>query len=174
MKRTTVLLNAVFLAGALSFALRADAAAQVSIGAHGTITDIRTRTAGGLGGRLTVLIHETPDWTLALDGVGEYVWPSCDAADCTAALFHANLLAQHGVASYAEAYLGLGFTYQTFTRDDGGSAYTRDDVGMNVLVGTQAGAPGGVRPFVEVRFSIMNEGANETGGSLGLRIPLGR
>lgn len=174
MRRTPVLLKALFLAGVLSFALRADAAAQVLIGAHGTITDIRTRTAAGLGGRLTVVIHQTPNWTLALDGIGEYVWPSCDVSDCNAALFHVNLVARHELNRYAEAYGGLGFTYQTFTVDNGDSSYTQDDVGMNVLVGTLAGAPGGVRPFVEVRFSIMNEGANETAGSLGLRIPLSR
>lgn len=174
MKLKVGLLTVLLLAGTASLALPTPTNAQVSIGAHGTATEIRSRTAAGVGGRVAVLMRQSPDLTLALEGVAEYLWPSCDVADCGAVAFHANLLARRRVASYAEAYGGVGFLYQDFTVDAEGAKYKGDDFGMTLLVGTQAGSPGGIRPFLEVTFSIMNDVANQFGASLGLRIPVVR
>jgi hypothetical protein len=44
---------------------------------------------------------------------------------------------------------------------------------MSFIVGTQLGEPGGVRPFLEVRFSVMDELENQGGAVFGLRIPIG-
>jgi len=174
MKPTRYLLSALLLGGTLSLVPQAELLAQVSVGVHGTATEIRGRTTWGLGGRLAYVFRDQPGLSLALEGVGEYLWPSCDVSDCNAMLFQANLLGRRRVASYAETYGGVGFAYQDFKVDDGTYTYEGDDWGITLILGTQGGAPGGTRPFLELRYSFMNDVSNQWGASLGVRFPLGR
>ena len=96
---------------------------------------------------------------MALEGVGEYLWPSCDVVDCGAVLLHANLVARRGVATFAEVYAGLGFVYESFHIEDPDSQLERlegDDVGFSILAGTQSGQPGriiGVGPHLPPKVS---------------------
>jgi len=151
------------------------AEAQLFVGAHGSVNELNG-AAFGLGGRLGVVLHQTNDLTVALEGVGEYLWPSCDVADCGAVLLHANLVARRGVATFAEVYAGLGFVYESFTIEDPDSQLEKfegDDVGFSILAGTQSGDPGGVRPFLEVRYTFMRDLQNQAGAALGIRLPIG-
>jgi hypothetical protein len=166
------LLLSLLVAAGLLLPHQADLNAQVAVGAHASVSEI-SRTAFGLGGRVAVILRQAPELTLALEGVGEYLWPSCDVVDCGAALFHANLLARRRVASYAEAYAGIGFVYEKYTLQDSINKLKGDDVGVSVLAGTQSGQPGGLRPFLEVRATFMNDLDNQFGAALGLRVPLG-
>ena len=174
MKRISGLPVVVMLAGILSQGPWAELGAQVHVGAHGTLIDMGPRTAVGLGGQVGVLLRDQPGLTLVLEAVGERLWPSCDIADCGASVLQANLLARRRVASYAEVYGGLGFVYEDFTAEQDERKLEGDDIGLSVLAGTQAGTPGGIRPFLEVRLSFMNDVANRLGGAVGLRVPLRR
>jgi len=174
MKSTRYLLSALLVGGAVTLVPQGEVQAQVAIGFHGTATEIRARTTWGLGGRLAYLFRDQPGLSLALEGVGEYLWPSCDVSDCNAMLFQANLLGRRRVASYAETYGGVGFAYQDFKVDSGTNTFDGDDWGVTLILGTQGGAPGGTRPFLELRYSFMADVSNQWGASLGVRFPLGR
>lgn len=169
--RTTLLLS-FFLAGSFCLRTQPEVGAQVSVGAHGSITEIN-RTAWGLGGRVGSVIHRTTDLTFGLEGVGEYLWPSCEVVECSAYALQANLMARRGVASFADIYGGLGFVYESYTLQSNGRKLKGDDVGLNMLLGTQSGTPGAVRPFLEVRFTVMADLHNQAGVSAGLRFPVG-
>lgn len=122
---------------------------------------------------MAVILRQTPGLTLALEGVGEYLWPSCDVVDCAAVLFQANLLGRRRVASYAEGYAGIGFAYEKYTLQDSVNKIKGDAVGFTILAGTQSGQPGEIRPFLEVRASFMDELDNHLGVALGFRMPVG-
>jgi hypothetical protein len=173
MKRMKRSLAALFLGAALSLVPIAQAQGQVILGVHGTISEIRQRTAAGLGARAGVVLRNQRDFVLVLEGVGEYLWPSCDIADCGATHFQGNFIGRMRLPSFGEAYGGMGLAYQKFTVDDGEQTYKGDDWGLNLLVGSQAGSPGGTRPFIEVRYSFMRDVSNQFGLSLGVRLPVG-
>ena len=172
MNPTPRLLFPALLLGGMFLLPQSGARAQISLGAHASVSEI-SRTAFGIGGRAAVVVHRTPGLTLALEGVGEYLWPSCDVVDCAAVLLQANLLGRRRVASYAEAYAGIGFLYEKYTIEDSVNQVKGDDIGLTILAGTQSGQPGGVRPFLEVRASFMNDLDNQFGAALGLRVPVG-
>jgi len=163
---------AILFAVGLTLSPNSRVDAQVFVGAHGSAVDVRGAT-WGIGARLGVVVLESYNFTMALEGVGEYLFPPCDRFDCKAVAFQGNLLFRRQVVSYAEAYGGIGVMYQDFTLEQGEVMEEGDDLGLNLLVGTQAGSPGGVRPFLEVRFTFMDELANQFGASFGLRVPLG-
>jgi len=173
MKRMKRSLAALSLGAALSLVPIAQVQGQVILGVHGTISEIRQRTAAGLGARAGVVLRNQRDFVLVLEGVGEYLWPSCDIADCGATHFQGNFIGRIRLASFGEAYGGMGLAYQKFTVDDGEQTYKGDDWGLNLLVGSQAGSPGGTRPFIEVRYSFMRDVSNQFGLSLGVRLPVG-
>jgi hypothetical protein len=173
MKRMKRSLAALSLGAALSLVPIAQVQGQVILGVHGTISEIRQRTAAGLGARAGVVLRNQRDFVLVLEGVGEYLWPSCDIADCGATQFQGNLIGRMRLPSFGEAYGGMGLAYQKFTVDDGEQTYKGDDWGLNLLVGSQAGSPGGTRPFIEVRYSFMRDVSNQFGLSLGVRLPVG-
>jgi len=172
MKRLPPRLLLLLLAGGLFFFPQSGAQAQISLGAHASVSEL-SRTAFGLGGRVAVVLRQSPDLSLALEGVGEYLWPSCDVVDCGAVLFHANLLGRRRVASYAEAYAGIGVVYEKYTIEDQVNRLKGDDVGFTILAGTQSGQPGGLRPFLEVRASFMHDLDTQFGAAFGLRVPVG-
>ncbi len=73
-------------------------------------------------------------------------------------------------------YAGLGVVYESFTIEDPDSEFEKlkgDDVGFSILAGTQSGEPGGVRPFLEVRYTFMRDLQNQAGAALGIRLPVG-
>lgn len=172
MKPVKQLLFTLVVAGSLCLLPSSQAEAQLYVGAHGSLSEVN-RTAWGLGGRLGTVIHQSPELTLAVEGVGEYLWPSCDLVDCNAVVLQANLLARRGVANYAEVYAGLGVVYENFTIEDDQNRHKGDDLGFGVLAGTQSGQPGSVRPFLEVRYTWMGDLENQAGVSLGIRVPVG-
>ena len=151
---------------------QAEVKAQFYLGAHGSVGEIN-RTAWGLGARLGAVVHQSSDLTLALEGVGEYFWPSCDQVDCGVVAFAGNLLARQRVASYAEVYGGVGVIYEHYTIENDLARRNGDDIGFSILVGTQSGTPGGTRPFLEVRYSWMGELENQAAVALGFRVPIG-
>jgi len=172
MKPRTGLLFALLLAGSFILQPQFEAEAQVFVGASGSINDVGGATFG-IGARVGVVLHSSPEITVAMEGVGEYLFPPCDVVDCDAISIQGNIIARRQVASYAEAYAGLGVVYQDFTLEDGELKHEGDDLGFSILVGTQSGQPGGIRPFLEVRFSFMDELENQAGAALGIRLPVG-
>ena len=151
---------------------RYEAEAQVYAGAHASLAEIN-RTAWGVGGRLGTIVHQSSDLTLAVEGVVGYFWPSCDLVDCGVTALAANLLGRQRVANYAEVYAGVGVIYENFTVENDQARKTGDDTGFSVLAGTQSGQPGGIRPFLEVRYAWMGNLENQAEASLGLRVPIG-
>ena len=172
MKSTGRILSTILFALLLLPCFSLQAQGQVFVGAHGTGVDVRGAT-WGFGARLGVVVRQSRDFIVAFEGVGEYLYPPCDRFECNAKAFQGNVLIRRQVVSSAEAYGGVGVMYQDFSLEQGETKEEGDDLGLNLLVGTQAGSPGGVRPFLEVRFSIMDELANQFGASFGLRVPLG-
>jgi hypothetical protein len=157
---------------ALILASQSEVRAQVFVGANASVIDVRGATFG-LGARVGAVVSESPDFTLVLEGVGEYLFPPCDRVDCSATAFQGNLLFLRQVASYVEAYGGFGILQQSFTLEKDEVKDEGDDLGLNFILGTHAGPPGGARPFLEVRLSVMDELTNQFGVSFGLRVPLG-
>ncbi len=159
------------LALGLIFTAFSPAQAQVAIGAHASINDVGGAT-WGIGGRVGVVLKQTYDLTIALEGVGDYYFPPCDVLECDAYGFQANLMARRGLTSYAEGYLGIGVIWEDFSLESDQDRFEGDDIGFNFLVGTQGGQPGSVRPFVDVRISFFDDLQNQIGVSFGLRVPI--
>jgi hypothetical protein len=166
------LLLSLALAGGLLLSPISSAQAQVVVGAHGSFMDIAGGT-WGVGGRIGGVLYESYDFTMAAEGVATFLFPPCDQVECDVVALQANLLFRRQVSSYSEAYGGIGFIWEDFTLVDEEETLNGDDVGMSFIVGTQLGQPGGVRPFLEVRFSIMDVLENQGGAVFGLRVPLG-
>jgi hypothetical protein len=171
------LLLSLALAGGLLLSPISSAQAQVVVGAHGSFMDIAGGT-WGVGGRIGGVLYESYDFTMAAEGVATFFFPPCDQVECDVVALQANLLFRRQVSSYSEAYGGIGFIWEDFTLSDvegvgDDQTLSGDDVGMSFIVGTQLGQPGGVRPFLEVRFSIMDVLENQGGAVFGLRVPLG-
>jgi hypothetical protein len=148
-----------------------EAQAQVALGAHGTFLDWRGGAWGG-GGRVAVVARRSSGVDVAIEGIGEYLVPSC-SGECRVVAIHANLLARRRVYSMSEAYGGLGVVYEDYTVERS-TAPTIDgsDWGVNLVGGSLFGPPGGIRPFVEVRWSLMFDIASQLGFAVGFRLPL--
>ena len=149
-----------------------EAKAQVYVGPHASIIDVRWATFG-LGARLGAVLGRSGGMTYALEGVAEYLFPPCDVVECDAVSFQGNLLVRRRMVSSAEAYAGVGITYQDFSLESDDAAFDGNDIGLNLIVGTQSGQPGAIRPFLEVRATFMDELQNQFGASFGLRVPVG-
>jgi len=136
------------------------------------MTDMEGSTFG-VGARFGFVLSQSRSVTIAFEAVAEYLFPPCDVVDCDVIALQGNFLFRRQVASYAEAYGGAGIAFQAFSLEDGDLSYEGNDLGVNLVVGTQAGQPGKIRPFLEVRFTFMDELETQAGVSLGLRIPVG-
>jgi hypothetical protein len=150
---------------------RTDLEAQIALGAHASVIDVRGATWGG-GARVVGIVSQSRSLAVALEGVGEYLSPPCGSVDCTVWAFHANVLVQRSV-SVLDAYLGGGFVYEDYTLESNQQAASGTDWGVNLLIGSVGGNPGGVRPMIEARWSIMHDLLDQIGLSFGLLIPLG-
>jgi len=166
------ILFTAFLAAGLILPSGSEAHGQAFVGAHGSVIDVGGAT-WGLGARAGAVLHRGTDFSIALEGVGEYLWAPCETYECDLVAFQGNFLVRRRVVSTTEAYLGLGVMFQDYTLEADESKIDGDDFGLNIIIGTQAGGPSSVRPFLEVRFSLMDELENQFGASLGLRVPLG-
>ncbi len=172
MKPNARLLFALTLAVCLLLSPGSKAEGQVFVGAHGSLIDVRGATFG-IGARFGAVLKQSGGFTIAMEGVGEYLFPPCDVVECDAISLQGNFLFRRQVVSYAEAYAGVGIVYQDFSLEDEDLKFDGNDIGFNLLVGSQAGRPGGVRPFLEVRITFMDELENQAGASFGIRVPLG-
>jgi len=171
MKSSMRFLSTFLFAVGLILSSGSEAHAQVFVGAHLSVNDLEGAT-WGVGARAGAVLHRGVDFSIALEGVGEYLWPPCESFECDALAFQGNFLARRRVVSTAEAYLGLGLMYQNYTLEKDETQTDGDDFGLNIIVGTQAGQASGVRPFLEVRFTIMDELENQFGAAFGLRVPV--
>jgi hypothetical protein len=163
---------ALALAGGLLLSSGSPAQAQVFVGAHGTLMDIAGAT-WGVGGRVGAVLRESRDFTLAFEAVGTFLFPPCDDLECDVVTFQGNLIFRRQVSSYSEAYGGFGVIWEDVTLENDQQTFHGNDLGFSFIVGTQAGPPGGIRPFLEVRYSIMDELENQGGAVFGLRVPIG-
>lgn len=158
--------------GLLSMAAPSESAAQLELGVHGSINDIG-RTATGVGGRVGAVVRNGLDLQLVLEGSVDTYFPDCTLADCSVVGAQVHLLVQRRFGSIYQGYLGFGAVFQDFTLEDDGQTLVGDDYGITLLVGNRFRPGGAVEPFVEVRFSIMDELQNQAGFAAGLRIPIG-
>ena len=147
------------------------AQAQVALGVQGSLVDVKGGTWGG-GGRLTIVLAQKNDLTFAVDGVVDYLAPSCVEADCKILAYQGNLLVRRGVPRLGEGYLGVGVMYEDYAVEGLPTETKGTDLGLNLLVGTQ-GNTGKIRPFGEVRISFMGDLENQFGLSVGIRALLG-
>jgi len=165
-------LSVVCLAVAAGLLLPAqDAQAQVALGVHGSLVDVKGATWGG-GGRLALALSQSEALTVVVEGVADYLVPDCVEADCKILAYQGNLLFRRGFPRVGEGYLGLGVIYEDYTVEGLPVETDGTDWGFNLVLGTQ-GTVGKVRPFGEVRASFMGDLANQLGFSVGLRVILG-
>ena len=166
------LLFSLVVAGGLLLSSSSTAQAQLFIGAHGELMDVGGAT-WGFGGRVGAVLRESRDFTMAFEAVGTFLYPPCYAMECDVIALQGNLIFRRQMASYSEAYAGFGVIWEDVKLENDQQSFQGDDLGFSVIVGTQAGPPGGVRPFLEVRFSFMDELDDQAGAVFGLRVPIG-
>ena len=156
------------VAGAVSALAISDAESQLSAGADVTYNNQILSGSWGLGGRAGVELP-TLKWVRPeLIGAFVYYFPNCGGSTCDWWEAQGTLLLYRPERAPAEPYFGVGIAYHEFnlnTTDVDG-----DDLGVDLLLGTKLGA-GRLRPYVELRYKIMNEvPQNQVAFTFGVRV----
>lgn len=168
--RATLLVGSL---GLLLFASAPDAAAQVELGIHGTLADVRD-VSPGIGGRVSFMRRSAGGVGLGIEVSGSYYFPSCrEIEECSAWGGQALLVGRRAVTSNAQTYLGIGAKYIEATFDDGAGSATGDVWGLEVLIGSTFRPDQRVVPFFEFGWGFMDTRADIWELSLGLRTALG-
>lgn len=151
------------------------ATAQIELGGAASVSNIRGTTFG-LGGRLGVPIKRGSFGAgVRLEAAVDYYWPSCSSVKCDAIGTSLDVVFQDQVFGQAHGYFGLGGTYQNYklVRDDE-TVLDGDSWGVNFLVGSRYAGRPGLRPFVEIRWTLMDDIDNQWAVVLGTTVTLGR
>ena len=149
------------------------AAAQVEVTAVGSYIGIPGGGAWGIGGRLGVALRESFEMGVRLEGAVDYFWPSCTVQECDLLAAHLNVVFQNRIGSQALAYFGAGVTYEDYALIDSGSFVEDTGWGANLVVGSRTQGQGMVRPFVEVRWTLISDIRNQFTFTLGAALALG-
>jgi hypothetical protein len=168
--RATLLVGSL---GALLAASASDASAQVEVGIHGTLADVRD-ISPGLGGRVSFMRPNPRGISVGVELSGTYYFPSCrEIEDCSAWGGQAMLMGRRAVTANAQPYLGIGAKYVEATFDDGAGSATGDTWGLEVLIGSTFRPDQRVVPFFEFGWGFMDSRADIWELTLGLRASLG-
>jgi len=167
-------LQIVFAATAMLQVGGGEAAAQLELGGGASVSNVQGGTFG-LGGRLGFPIRTSTRFGIRLEGQVGYYWPSCSVVDCSAVGTQVDVILQNRFAGQAAGYLGFGGTYQSYTLQRGNE--TVEDVGswgVDFVAGSRYAGQTTLRPFVEMRWTIMDEISNQWAFLLGATVDLGR
>jgi len=148
-----------------------EAAAQVEVTGTASIISVRG-TSFGVGGRLGVPVKESFDMGIRIEGAFDYYWPSC-SLDCNLAMGHLNVVFQNRFGDDALAYFGAGATYEDYALVQNGTLLEDTGWGMNLVVGSRTQTLATFRPFVEIRWILINDIQNQFAFTLGGALVLG-
>ncbi len=163
------------LTTALLFGTAPDVSAQLIVGVHGTLADVRSVT-GGVGGRLGyVQPGGGNDVRFGIEAAYGIFFPSCIGAECDSTGGQIALLASRnfGSGAGAQSYLGFGARYQDIKLDDGVDSLEGDYWGFLILFGSSIRTDTAVSPFFELGWSFMNDIADIWDFTLGARFQVG-
>ncbi len=150
------------------------AVAQIELGAAASVTNIRGGTFG-LGGRLGVRVRESTNRSVRLEAAVDYFWPSCSLADCNAIGTQLDVVFQDRMGGWADTYLGAGATYQSLTLEQDDQTLVEGDVwGANFILGSRYVSQTALRPFAEVRWTVLDDRDNQWALLFGTTVALGR
>ncbi len=150
------------------------AVAQIELGAAASVSNIRGGTFG-LGGRLGVPVRESTNRSVRLEAAVDYFWPSCSLADCNAIGTQLDVVFQNRTAGWADTYFGAGATYQSFTLERDDLTPVEGNVwGANFVVGSRYVTQTALRPFLEVRWTVLDGRDNQWALFVGTTVALGR
>jgi len=151
-----------------------EAAAQLELGGAVSVSDVQGGMFG-LGGRLGVPVRTSARFGIRLEGEVDYFWPSCSVVDCSATGTQVDVIFQNRFAGQAAGYFGFGATYQSYTfQRDNETVDDGDSWGANFVAGSRYAGQATLRPFVELRWTIMDEIRNQWAFLLGATVDLGR
>jgi len=158
--------------GGLVVSTAADADAQVEVGVHGTLADVR-ELSPGLGGRIAFMRPVAGGTKIGVEAKYTYYFPSCRGAECDAWGGQAILMGRRPAGGGAEAYAGIGASYVDVALDNGTDQTRGDAWGLLLVIGSQYRPYNAVVPFVEFDWQFMNSFTDIWELTLGLRAPLG-
>ncbi len=161
------------LVAAFFMAPGSEASAQVELGANGSLTNIQG-SSFGIAGRLGVVAKKGSTWDVVVEGVGEAIFPSCAAADCSVVGGQLNFLWQRAYHGLYRGYGGFGVVYQSVTvEQDGGQVFDGTDWGVSLILGNRLVTSSPFEPFIEVRLTSMHKLKDQGSLAAGFRIALG-
>ena len=166
------------------------AVAQVELGGGASVNNVRGGTFG-FGGRLGVPVRQSFNMGVRLEAAVDYYWPSCFQVqvDCHAISTRLDVVFENRIGGRADTYFGVGGTYQKLRlpQDDQtarggrggffttGVAVTEGDFwGADFVVGSRYVTQTDVRPFLEVRWTVLDDIDNQWAVSFGATVALGR
>ncbi len=150
------------------------AAAQIELGGAASVSNIRGGTFG-LGGRLGVPVRESFNMGVRLEAAVDYYWPSCSLVDCDAIGTQLDVVFQNRIGGRADTYFGAGATYQSYTLEQDDQTVLEGDAwGANFVVGSRYVGRTALGPFVEVRWTLLDDIDNQWAVLFGATVALGR
>jgi len=152
-----------------------DASAQVEVGLHGTLADVRD-VSPGIGGRVALLRPSRNRRShVGLEVGASYYFPgSTQGLDLDAWGAQAVLLGRQDTGGRTRSFVGLGAKYVDVTASDGSASTRGDSWGFLALVGVEYGFETALSPFFEFGWSFMDNGPNIWEATLGFRYALSR
>ena len=148
------------------------AAAQVELTGTASVINV-PGGAFGLGGRLGVPIRDTFERGIRLEGAVEYFWPSCTTETCDLLTSHMDVVFQNRFGGEALAYFGGGATYQNYALIENGTFSEGTRWGGNFVLGSRTQSEAMLRPFVEVRWTLLSNVRDQWTFTLGGAFVLG-
>jgi hypothetical protein len=151
------------------------AVAQVELGGAASVNNVRGGTFG-LGGRLGVPVRQSFNMGVRLEAAVDYYWPSCSSqVDCDAIDTRLDVVFENRIGGGADTYFGVGVTYQNLTlQQDDQTVAEGDFWGGNFVVGSRYVTQTDVRPFLEVRWTVLDDIDNQWAVTFGATVALGR
>lgn len=165
-------LAVVVVAAALLHVSTSEARAQVELSGAASVVNI-SGGAFGLGGRIGVPVRQSPQFTVRLEAGIDYYFPDC-AVDCDLVGGQLDVVFQDRLGWRALVYYGLGASFQHATlQNDSGVIAEGDYWGFNVLAGGRYNPEASVQPFIEIRWTGLEEIKNQFALTLGATLIAG-
>lgn len=165
-------LPAAVLAAALIQASTNEAEAQVELSGTASVVNIRGGSFG-LGARLGIPVRRSLEFTVRLEAGVDYYFPDC-AVDCDVVGSQLDLIFQNRLGGRALVYYGAGGSFQSITlQDDLGELIDGDFWGVNLVLGGRYNEGETVQPFIEIRWTGLEEIDNQLALTLGVTVGAG-
>ena len=159
-------------AAALIQVSTSEAGAQVEISGTASVNNLRGGTFG-LGARLGFPVRRSFRFTVRLEAGVDYYFPDC-SVDCDVAGSQLDLIFQNRLGGRALVYYGAGGSFQRITlEDDLGTLIDGDFWGFNLLFGGRYNEGETVQPFIEIRWTGLEEIDNQLALTLGATVAVG-